>query len=82
MWWMPYSSLSTSSANAAARWPVYVGQPTWSQTTTTSDCSRPMRSIVSTKLPPPAPKSHDERTTKCRGFEAATAVSPACFERP
>ena len=42
----------------------------------------PSRSIVSTKLLPPGPKSQDERTMQWRGLAAAVARSPASFERP
>ena len=59
-----------------------MGQPTWSATTRASSRSPPTRSIVSTKFFPPAPKSHDVRTTKWRGLAAAVAISPASFERP
>ena len=39
-------------------------------------------SIVSTKLRPPAPNSHEERTTRWCWFASAVARSPASFEWP
>ena len=79
MWWTPKSSVCASFARASARWPVNVGEPTWSSTTRTSG---PRRSMVSTKFLPPAPNSHDERTMKWRGFASAVACSPASLVRP
>jgi len=38
--------------------------------------------MVSTKLRPPRPKSHAERTTKWRGLAAAVGASPASFDAP
>ena len=34
------------------------------------------------KLLPPAPKSHEVRTTWLRGLASSVARSPAAFERP
>ena len=48
-----------------ARWPVNVGQPTWSSTTVSSSRSAASRRIVSGKHGPPAPNSHEERTIVC-----------------
>ena len=60
-----------------------VGQPTWSSTTVSASRSFASRSIVATKLPPCSPNSHEERTIACAsGAAAATAASPASFERP
>jgi hypothetical protein len=61
---------------------VNVGEPTWSSTTSSSSRSRPSVSIVSTKFRPPAPNSHDERTTRWLSFASAVARSPASFEWP
>src|SRR6185436_13953288 len=41
---------SASATSASARWPVNVGQPTWSSTTLTWPRSSPARSIVVTKF--------------------------------
>ena len=60
-----------TSRVAAARCPVYVGEPRWSSTTATSSRSAPSRSIVRTKLCPVQPKSHDERTIQPRSDLAA-----------
>ena len=61
-WRMPPSRRSAISTSAAARWPVNVGQPTWSSTTVSASRSSASRSIVATKLPPWRPNSHDVRT--------------------
>ena len=71
-----------STSSASARCPLHVGQPTWSVTTSTASRSAPSDSIVSTKLRPPAPNSHEVRTTTWPGAGRGTASSPASFERP
>jgi hypothetical protein len=38
--------------------------------------------MVATKLLPPAPKSHDVRTTRLWGLAVRVARSPASFDRP
>ena len=69
--------------SADARWPVNVGQPTWSSTTLSSSRSAATRSIVFGKQGPPAPNSHEDRTIVCAsGASDATASSPASLERP
>ena len=59
-----------------------MGEPTWSRTTSTKSLSSARPSIVSTKLRPPTPNSHELRTMKCCGFTAAVSTSPASFEVP
>ena len=78
----PVSRRSAISTSAPARWPVKVGQPTWSSTTWTSSRSRARRSMVATKLAPWTPNSHDERTIAACGEASATARSPTSLERP
>ena len=60
-------ALDQPDAAPAARWPVHVGQPTWSVTTCTASRSPASLSIVSAKLRPPVPNSHALRTTAWRG---------------
>jgi hypothetical protein len=82
MWWMPKDSVSIRRTRPTARWPVYVGHPTWSCTTTTGPPLWPRRSIVSTKFPPFGPNSHEVRTMKLRLVARAVARSPASLVRP
>ena len=69
---------ASSSRVASARWPTYVGEPTWSATTLTSSRSRPSSSIVLTKLRPFHPYSHELRTIQ----PSRTSRSPSSFVRP
>ena len=60
-----------------------VGQPIWSSTTVSASRSRASRSIVATKFFPCGPNTHAVRTIAwASGAAAATACSPASFERP
>ena len=66
-----------------ARWPVKVGQPTWSSTTVSESRSAASRSIVAGKHGPPLPNSHELRTIVWRsGAPSATARSPTSFVEP
>ena len=62
---------AASATSASARWPVNVGQPTWSSTTLSSSRSPARRRIVAGKQGPSAPNSHDVRTIVCASGRAA-----------
>ncbi len=68
---------------AAARSAAYVGRPDWSETTVSSRFpASAAPSIVSTKFAPPAPYTHDVRTTRTSAPEASASSSPHRFPLP
>ena len=82
MWWMPNSSLSTSSTSAA-REVARVGRA--------ADLVGDHHHLALLAAEPQhrldevlaaGPNSHEERAMKWRGLATATEVSPASLERP